>query len=145
MAPRTAPSRRDILTTARAGRARAAQEAGAGLLPETAELIRRAKYASVRPVFESDAELAELLDADRSRASRWKAGKAMDPERWALLQALETVVGMLREWLEPSTMRKWLLGTNAHLGDRRPLDVLREGRLSEVVAAIESEQSGAFA
>ena len=40
---------------------------------------------------------------------------------------------------------KWLRGTNAHLGDRRPIDVIRQGRLSEVVAAIEAEKAGAFA
>lgn len=117
----------------------------AGLPPDAAILIRRARYASVRPAFASDAEMAAALGADRSRAARWKAGAAMDAPRWASLQALDTVVGLLRGWLEPTTIPKWLRGVNAHLGNRRPLDVLRDGRLSEVVAAIEAEQSGAFA
>lgn len=119
--------------------------ADTGLSPETATLIRRARYASVRAVFRSDAELATLLDADRSRAARWKSGAAMDATRWELLQALDAVVGMLRGWLAPATIPKWLHGINAHLGHRRPLDVLRDGRLSEVIAAIEAEKSGAFA
>jgi hypothetical protein len=69
----------------------------------------------------------------------------MDDARWRHLEALDTVVGLLRGWLEPTTIPKWLHGVNAHLGDRRPLDVLRDGRLSEVVLAIEAEKSGAFA
>jgi len=119
--------------------------ADAGLSPEAAAMIRRARFASVRAVFRSDAEVATLLDADRSRAARWKAGAAMDAARWEFLQALDTVVGLLRGWLAPTTIPKWLHGVNAHLGHRRPLDVLRDGRLSEVIAAIEAEKSGAFA
>jgi hypothetical protein len=37
------------------------------------------------------------------------------------------------------------LGYNAHLEDRRPVDLLREGNLSDVIAAIESLRSGAYA
>ncbi len=121
------------------------QNPGSGLTPAAERLIRQARFASVRTLFDSDAELAALLKANRSRASRWKAGDAMDDERWALMQGLDTVVGQLRGWLEPTTIPKWLHGVNAHLGHRRPLDVLQEGRLSEVVAAIEAEKSGAFA
>lgn len=116
-----------------------------GLSLEAATLIRRARFASVRAVLRSDAELATLLDADRSRAARWKEGAAMDPVRSERLHALDAVVGLLRGWLAPTTIPKWLHGVNAHLGHRRPLDVLRDGRLSEVVAAIEAEKSGAFA
>jgi hypothetical protein len=40
---------------------------------------------------------------------------------------------------------KWLMGHNAHLSDRRPVDLLREGNLSGVIAAIEALKSGAYA
>ena len=68
----------------------------------------------------------------------------MDPARWAHWQAIDVTVGQLRGFLAPSTIPKWLRGVNAHLGHRRPLDVLRDGRLSEVIAAIEAEKIGAF-
>jgi hypothetical protein len=116
-----------------------------GVPADTAVLIRRARYASARAAFASDAEMAAALGADRSRAARWKAGEPMDDARWRHLEALDTVAGLLRGWLEPTTIPKWLHGVNAHLGDRRPIDVLRDGRLSEVVLAIEAEKSGAFA
>ena len=48
-------------------------------------------------------------------------------------------------FLDVSSIPKWLRGLNAHLGDRRPIDVIRQGRLSEVIAAIEAEKAGAFA
>jgi hypothetical protein len=37
------------------------------------------------------------------------------------------------------------MGINAHLGDRRPIDLLREGSLSDVIAAIEALKSGSYA
>lgn len=55
------------------------------------------------------------------------------------------MISLLSTYLEPEVAHDWLFGVNAQLGHRRPLDVLREGRLSEVIAAIESERSGAFA
>jgi len=58
---------------------------------------------------------------------------------------LDTVVSLLEGFLEVGSIAKWLRGMNAHLGDRRPIDVIRQGRLSEVVAAIEAEKAGAFA
>jgi len=54
-------------------------------------------------------------------------------------------VSLLEGFLEEGSIAKWLRGMNAHLGDRRPIDVIRQGRLSEVVAAIEAERAGAFA
>lgn len=130
--------------SARPGR-RTAAAAVPGVGSAAAILIRKARFVSARAAFTSDAEMAKALGADRSRAARWKAGAPMDDVRWRHLEALDTVVGLLRGWLEPTTIPKWLHGLNAHLGHRRPVDVLRDGRLSEVVAAIEAEKSGAFA
>lgn len=58
---------------------------------------------------------------------------------------LDTVVELLSGYLEPSSIPKWLLGHNAHLGGRRPIDLLREGNLSDVIQAIEALKSGAYA
>jgi hypothetical protein len=138
-------ARRDVASPP--GRSPRASAAAAvpGVEPDAAVLIRQARFASARAAFASDAELAQALGADRSRAARWKAGEPMDDARWRHLEALDITVALLRGWLEPATIPKWLHGLNAHLGHRRPLDVLRDGRLSEVVAAIEAEKSGAFA
>ena len=76
---------------------------------------------------------------------RWKRGEAPAAKNWEQLVGLDTVVSLLEGFLEEVSIAKWLRGTNAHLGDRRPIDVIRQGRLSEVVAAIEAEKAGAFA
>ena len=48
--------------------------------------------------------------------------------------------GRLLDQMAPATARKWLEGTNAMLGNRRPLDLIADQRVAEVVAAV--EQSG---
>jgi uncharacterized protein (DUF2384 family) len=39
----------------------------------------------------------------------------------------------------------WLQGLNPHLGDRRPIDLVRAGRAQELLGAIGAERSGGFA
>lgn len=108
-------------------------------------IIRGATYFLVRSAFASDAAIAEFAGIDRSRVTRFKQGRNLEPATSALLDAVGAVVTQLRGFLDDDTIPEWLRGVNAHLAHRTPLDVLRTGRLSEVIAAIESEKSGAFA
>jgi transcriptional regulator with XRE-family HTH domain len=103
------------------------------------------RYQTARRAFASDAEMARAFGVDRSRIARWKQGEAPDPANAERLVGLDTVVALLSGFLTQSSIPKWLNGFNAHLGNRRPIDVIRIGRLSEVIAAIEAEKSGAFA
>jgi hypothetical protein len=109
------------------------------------EVIRGATYFLVRSAFPSDAAIAEFAGVDRSRVTRFKQGKNLEPATDALLDAVSATVTQLRGFLDDALIPEWLRGINANLGNRTPLDVLRTGRLSEVIAAIEAEQSGAFA
>ena len=103
-----------------------------------------ARYASVRRAFPSDAALAELLGVHRSRVSRWKRGAPPDPVHAQQLLGLDMAISLLSGFLQPESIPDWLLGVNAHLGHRRPVDLILEGKLSHVVAAIEAEKSGAY-
>ena len=109
------------------------------------DMLRGATYFLVRSAFASDAAIAEFAGIDRSRVTRFKQGKNLEPETAALLDAVGATVTQLRGFLDDTVIPEWLRGVNAHLGHRTPLDVLRTGRLSEVIAAIEAEKSGAFA
>ena len=104
-----------------------------------------ARVLSARRGFPSDAALAEAAGVSRSNVARWKKGERPSPENMEFLLALDLVVTMLSEYLHPRTVPKWLFGINAHLGHARPIDVLRLGRLSEVIRAIEADRQGAFA
>ena len=104
-----------------------------------------ARLLSAERTLGSASAVAEWLGVDRSRVTRWRTGELPEPAIEEQLVGLDTVVALLRGVLDEEVIPDWLLGVNAQLGDRRPLDVLRRGRLSEVVAAIEAERSGAFA
>ena len=113
--------------------------------PTLGTTLQQVSFRVARAVFESDAEMALAFGVDRSNMARWKAGAPLSADNASRLQAFDVVVSLLLGFLAPTTIPKWLRGVNAHLGNRRPIDVLRTGRLSEVVAAIENERSGAFA
>lgn len=109
------------------------------------DLLRGATYFLVRSAFSSDAAIADFAGVDRSRITRFKQGDNLEPDTDALLDAVGVTVSQLRGFLDDAVIPEWLRGANAHLAFRAPLDVLKHGRLSEVIAAIESEKAGAYA
>lgn len=100
---------------------------------------------SVRRVFDSDAAVADALGVSRAQPPRWREGQMPDPENAHKLASLDVVIDLLTGYLEPQTIPKWLNGLNPFLNDRTPLFMLRRNRLSEVIAAIEAEQSEVYA
>ncbi len=114
-------------------------------LHDPQDLLRGATYFLVRSAFSSDAAIAEYAGVDRSRITRFKQGDSLEPHTDALLDSVGVTVSQLRGFLDDAVIPEWLRGSNAHLAFRAPLDVLKRGRLSEVIAAIESEKAGAYA
>ena len=107
--------------------------------------VFRNKLGFLARQFRSQSQLANLLEVDRSRVSRWLKSDVPDLQNRNKVEALEFVLSRLTTFLSPETARKWLLGVNAHLGGQRPVDLLRQGRVAEVMAAVEQLETGAFA
>ncbi len=61
------------------------------------------------------------------------------------MDPLEVVMAALLRLYTPDAAERWLSGLNPHLGDRRPIDLVRTGRTNEVLGAIEQERAGSFA
>jgi hypothetical protein len=111
-------------------------------------LARRITQAKLQRLVEqlgSRSDVARLLGVHRSRITRWLAGEEPDAVNQARLDALEFVLGRLLRTFRPVTARKWLSGTNAHLGHRRPIDLLARNRVAEVIAAIEQADLDSYA
>lgn len=109
------------------------------------EPLIREKVVYLTGTFGSQSSLAQALDVSRSRVSRWLRSEMPDAQNRARLEALEYVLSRLSSTLGPDSARKWLQGFNAHLGNRRPIDLLRDGRVAEVIAAVEAMETGAYA
>jgi hypothetical protein len=118
-------------------------EAGAGI-PQ-GEYLHRAYYLEARLGFPSDRALADAVGVHRSQVSRWSQGKLAQRENAWLLRDLGTAVSRLADYLERSTIYKWLFSANPDLDGEQPMELLRQGRLPEVLMAIEAQTSGAFA
>ncbi|MBI4472705.1 MAG: DUF2384 domain-containing protein [Acidobacteria bacterium] len=108
------------------------------------DTVFRDKLGFLARQFKSQSQLARLLGVDRSRISRWLKSEIPDAENRTRVEALEFALSRLTAFLAPDTARKWLMGSNAHLGDRRPIDLLRLGRVAEVIAAIEQFETGSY-
>ena len=94
----------------------------------------------------NQAAVARLLGVDRSRITRWlSANQQPGPDNRRTIDALEFVLARLRSRYQAQTAFKWLEGVNPHLRGARPIDLLRSGRVSEVIAALEADDSGSFA
>ena len=109
-------------------------------------LFLKSEIAAGTAVFGNQAGLAEFLEVHRSQVSRAAQGEQefRDDSAWRLT-ALQTVYAALRHVLETEVIPLWLRGANAHLQGRRPIDLLRQGHLAEVMAAVEAERSGSYA
>jgi hypothetical protein len=89
--------------------------------------------------------LANLLGVDRSRVTRWLAAEEPDEANRRAIDAIEFALERLTTRYRLETAFKWLEGVNPHLRGGRPIDLLRDGRVAEVLAAIEADEIGSYA
>jgi uncharacterized protein (DUF2384 family) len=95
--------------------------------------------------FRSQRRLAEALDVSPAQVSRWLRGQGIDERNAERVDLLELAMSRLLALYDPETAIDWLHGFNPHLGDRRPLDVIRRGGASELIDALRQERAGSYA
>ena len=103
------------------------------------------KIRALKRDFRSGSVIADLLGVNRSQITRWLRGAGIDPLNAEKIDLLELVWSNLRRLYEPDAARAWLFGLNPHLGDRRPIDVIRTGRVEELMRAVRAERADSFA
>lgn len=90
-------------------------------------------------------EVAELLRADESTLHRWRAGTS-EPSP-VFLDRLESLDELLEEldrtFPAPEHVQAWLQREVPELEDRRPADLLSEGRIERVTAVLLALNLGA--
>ncbi len=104
-----------------------------------------AKISALRRDLKTGAALADLLGVNRSQVTRWLRGAGIDPLNAEKIDLLELVWSSARRLYAPEAARAWLFGSNPHLGDRRPIDLVRAGRAEELLRAIRAERAESFA
>jgi len=105
----------------------------------------REKVRAVSADVGGQAKLARILGVSPSRVSRWLRTEEPDPENRRKVEGVEYVLSRLMALYEPDTALTWLQAFNAHSGNRRPIDLLGQGRIDEVLVAIQAEEGLAYA
>ena len=97
--------------------------------------------AAVRSV-----DVANMLGTTPETVSRWKQGRAYPrPNKENLLVDLEYIVERLSEFYsDPRTARAWLYSRHKYFDGLRPADLVQEGRIQEVLEAIQAMASPTF-
>ncbi|MFL5539411.1 MAG: CII family transcriptional regulator [Longimicrobiaceae bacterium] len=144
--PRRKTLRKRLARAATLSIARTSRPRGSGVEQlDPDECVQRAYYLLARRGFQSDRALADAVGVHRSQVSRWSQGKLAQRENAWLLRDVAAAVARLADYFEPETIQKWLFASNPELGDEVPMDLLRQGRLPEILMAVEAQTSGAFA
>ena len=100
---------------------------------------------SCRAALGSYRAVSAILEVSPSQVSRWRKGQVPDVDNADRLAGLALVVEMLSRWLAPETLEGWLHGVHAQLGDRSPAYLIGQGRVADVIGAIEAEKAGVYA
>lgn len=90
-------------------------------------------------------EIAELLNSRAETVSRWNQGKAVpraDAEK--LILELEYVVDLLADFYGPTDARLWLLSRQKVLAGESPYELIRKGKIEDVIAVVNRLRGGAF-
>lgn len=94
--------------------------------------------------FGNRAALAEWVGTHRSQVTRASKGQQLGGEAGWRLASLHAVVSALLAIYDAEAIPGWLHGFNPHLGDRRPVDVLADGDVAAVMAAVQAARTGSF-
>jgi transcriptional regulator with XRE-family HTH domain len=90
-------------------------------------------------------DIANVTDVSPATVSRWWTGKsAPQPKTQLLISDLRYVVDRLSELYTRDETRIWLYSRNELLNGDRAIDLLHQGRIEEVLAAIERLDAAAY-
>ncbi|WP_125079787.1 antitoxin Xre/MbcA/ParS toxin-binding domain-containing protein [Mycobacterium sp. P7213] len=103
------------------------------------------KVTALSRDFGSPRRLADLLGVDPVQVARWQHGEGIDEANAERVDLLELVMAALLRLYSGDAARRWLIGLNPNLGDRRPLDLIRRRQTRELLDAIAIERAGSFA
>lgn len=90
-------------------------------------------------------DIANFVAVSPATVSRWLSGKANpDLRTQTVFAELRFVVDRLAEFYSPEETRIWLHAKHPMLGNEAAIDLINAGRTEEVLAVIESLESGAY-
>jgi transcriptional regulator with XRE-family HTH domain len=91
-------------------------------------------------------DIANLLGTRPETVSRWKQGKAYPHANTEKdLLELEYIIDQLSDFYEPIEARQFLFMRQRLLGEQTPADLIKNGKIDEVVALVQRMRDGVYA
>lgn len=138
----TAMDRTSAGKTSASGKHREKPARGEDVGPKLLPMKVRAAASAVG----GQANLAEWVGVARSQPTRWAAGETEPSTAVArAVTDLEFIASRARMVWSDSVLPDWLNGHNAFLDGATPLEMIRQGRTSEVLDAITGDEAGVYA
>jgi transcriptional regulator with XRE-family HTH domain len=104
----------------------------------------REKLKAIARDLGSQARVARALGVSPSRVSRWLKSEEPDPENRRKVEGLEFVLARALTFLHPEVAVDWLHGSNGFLNDFRPIEYLAQGRVVDVIGALDAFYAGSY-
>lgn len=90
-------------------------------------------------------DVANVLSVRPETVSRWNQGKAFPhPQTEKHLMELAFVVEQLSDFYEPNEARLWILSRQRTLGGQIPAEMIQEGKVDDLLMAINQLRDGVF-
>ena len=90
-------------------------------------------------------DIANLTGVSRATVSRWRSGAASpNPTNERIISDLRYVMDRLGDFYAPEEIRTWLYAPHPQLEGRRAIDVIHEGRLTEVLETLDRLEAGVY-
>lgn len=107
--------------------------------PISGAIAAKLEFLKIRAAIRA-VDVANMLGTTPETVSRWNRGRAYPrPNKESLLVDLEYIVERLSEFYsDPNAARAWLYSRHKYFNGLRPADLIQEGRIEEVLEAIQS-------
>jgi uncharacterized protein (DUF2384 family) len=90
-------------------------------------------------------DIANIVRVSPATVSRWFSGKATpNLKTQTVISGLRFVVERLSDFYTPDETRLWLHAPHPMLNGKRAIDLINDGQLQDVLAVIETMETGAY-
>jgi len=104
-----------------------------GVCPVASALARKLDSLRERGAL-ADVDVAKALGAEPGAVSAWQEGRLFpQAETEKTLVELEYIVDLLADFYQPHEARRWLFAAQKLLGGAVPAELIRQGRIDEVL------------
>jgi transcriptional regulator with XRE-family HTH domain len=117
-------------------------------MAETVEVLERAVEApeivrALKPYGVTQSDIAAATGVSDRAVRGWRSS-AIRPERYDRLSELRDIVLLLSETLTPRGVGQWLHARNRLLTGKRPVELLKAGKVEEVRRAAAAFADGSY-